>query len=169
MSDSNFLRCLLSLLDKNPPWFTYPETHVRLSLLSLKHVQLRSTALKLSQSRSEVLTGHGKASYVDYILPVFFSRCHFISTMTTDFLSYQLQQVHDGAVGSLPRALVITKLFESEYGCSIAYALRVPPWPVEYSFSDPDETFTQTLPWVIGELSDWMSRLPRKILLHSLR
>ena len=134
MSDSNFSHCLLSLLDRNPPWFTYPETHVRLSLLSLKHVQLRSTALKLSQSHSDVLTGHGKASYVDYILPVFFSRCRFISTSSTDFLSYQLQQVHNGAVGSLPRASVNTKLFESEYGCSIAYVLRVPLWPVEDSF-----------------------------------
>ena len=88
---------------------------------------------------------------------MFLSRCRFISTTSTDCLSYQLQQVHDGAVGSLPCALVITKLFESEYGCSIAYALHIPPWPVEDSFSDPDETFTQTLPWVIGELSDWMS------------
>jgi hypothetical protein len=82
MSDSNFSRCLLSLLDKNPAWFTYPETHVRLSLLS---VQLRSTALQLSQSRSKVLTGHGKASYVDDILPVFFfslsTPCCFISTV----------------------------------------------------------------------------------------
>jgi hypothetical protein len=55
------------------------------------------------------------------------------------------------------------------YGCSAACALCVPPWPVEDSFPDPEKMFTGTIPWLIGELNDWMSRLPRKILLPSLR
>ena len=64
---------------------------------------------------------------------------------------------------------MISTFFKTTYGTPVALALRKSPWPILDSFSVPDDFAVDDMPWLAAELSPWMSRLPRKLLIGRLK
>ena len=59
--------------------------------------------------------------------------------------------------------------FETTYGEPVASALQKPLWPALKSFPIQDDVMAAGMPWLTEDLSPWMTRVPRKLLLSRLK
>jgi len=64
---------------------------------------------------------------------------------------------------------MIFTFFETTYGDPVALALWKSSWPILESFPIQDDTTVDGMPWLTDDLSLWMTRVPRKLLLSKLK
>jgi len=166
------LQTLTSAVDRvgesNPPWINYSLSHLRGSLCVLSRDELRVAASRVSTLYMAKKL-HDKMSCIDIILDHFdLCRTSFISCSLA-FLRVRLQELNLAISPNMSRFDMISTYFEAMYGNPVALALRKSPWPVLESFSIPDDSTSEEMPWLTSDLTPWMTRLPRKLLIGKLK
>jgi hypothetical protein len=112
---------------------------------------------------------YGKTSCIDVILDHFDSCRDFILSCSFETLQVYLEQQNLMIDSDMSRFNMISMFFETVYGTPVALTLRKSPWPVLESFCIPDDFTVDDMPWLTTELTPWMTRLPRKLLIGRLK
>jgi hypothetical protein len=64
---------------------------------------------------------------------------------------------------------MISTFFETVYRTPMALVLHKSPWPVLETFCVLDDFTVDNMPWLMAELTQWMNRLPHKLLISRLK
>ena len=108
-------------------------------------------------------------SCIDTILDHFNSYRLFFQTCDLTSVRLHLRESNLKVTPDMSRFSMISTFFETTYGEPVASALRKPLWPALESFPIPDDVTATGMPWLTEDLSLWMTRVPRKLLLSRLK
>jgi len=168
MSPESLAEVLHRVSESNPSWLIYPLSHLRESLCVLSCDELRVASSQVS-THNTVQKHYDKMSCVNVILEHFdYHQTSFLSCSLA-FLRASLQKINETVPPKMTRFEMISMFFESTYGSLVASALRKSPWPALDSFSISEESCMENMPWLTSDLTPWMNRLPRKILIGRLK
>jgi len=168
MTSQALTKAVARVADCNPPWLNYPLPHLRGSLYVLSCDELRAASSRVSIHHT-AKKHYDKTICVDIILEHFDSCRTSLISCSLAFLQTRLQNLNLTVSANMSRFEMITTFFETMYGNPVALALRKSSWPIQGSFSIENDSIHGHMPWLTADLSPWMNRLPRKLLLGRLK
>src|ERR1700691_286947 len=168
MSSLALADAVVRVTGSNPPWLTYSLPHLRASLRILSRDELRAASSRVC-SLFSVRKHYDKMSCIDAILDHFDSRRNLFLSCSLISLRACLRDQNLTVSPCMSRFDMISTFFESTYGNPVALALRKSSWPVLESFTIQDDSTADDMPWLTADLSPWMTRLPRKLLISRLK
>jgi len=168
MTSQSLADIVAGVLNSDPSWLTHSFSDMCTSLCTLSRDGLRMVASRISPLFSE--GRHcDKLSCINLILEDFESRSSFLSSCSTAAICTYVREENLSVGTNLPRYVLISAIFETLYGPLVASTLRKSSWPVLESFSISEQLVTENMPWLTGELTPWMTRIPRKLTLRRLK
>ena len=129
MSSQSLTDIVSGLAHSNPPWLSYPISHLHASLCTLSYDVLLAASLRVSPN-ANARDCYGKVNCISIILD-HFELCRDCC-LTCSFRSLQecLQNLNSTIASDMSRFNMISTFFETTYGTPVALALRKSPWPV---------------------------------------
>jgi hypothetical protein len=168
MSSQNLDNILAYVLNSNPQWLSYPLSELHESLCMLSHDELHTVASRISPL---FWSGkhYDKLSCINLILDDFNSQSAFLSSCSISSIRAYVHESNLWVSTNLPRYVLISAIFETLYGPLVASTLCKSSWPVLESFSICEQLVTENMPWLTGDLTPWMTRIPRRLTLGRLK
>ena len=156
------------VLNSDPPWFSWPLSHLWSSLSMLTHDELWVAVSRIS-TRFTPGKHHDKLSCIDAILDHFHHWRSLLSSYDLHSVYVNLQQVSLISTSDMPRSFMIACFFDAAYGPLVASMLHKSPWSVQECYPIMDNSILNDMPWLTDDLSPWMNRVPRKLPMHMLK
>jgi len=168
MSLQSLTDTVAHVLKSDPPWLFYPHSYLYSSLCMLGRNTLRMIASRVSPDFVNTKY-YNKLSCINLILDDFNSHCAFLSSHGTSVIHTYLQQLNVNVSDEMARTIMISTFFEAVYRFSVAAALHKSPLAMMDSFPIHEQVVSDDMPWLMSDLSPWMTRVPCKLSIGRLK